>query len=59
MELFFGTLVIVLVCCCALAFGVVITGKPVPGSCGKRAPRVDDCAGCPGREHTKACKRGL
>jgi hypothetical protein len=46
MELFFGTLIIVVICCGAMALGPLLSGKPLPGGCGKKQPGSEDCTGC-------------
>jgi hypothetical protein len=58
MELFLGTLIIILICCFALALGTLVSGNPLEGGCGKRVNGSDDCTGCPGRDDTRPCKRG-
>jgi hypothetical protein len=59
MELFFGTLIIVMICCGAMALGPLLSGKPLPGGCGKKLPGSDGCAGCSGHADNNTCKRGL
>ena len=49
MDLFLGTLIIVIVCCAAMALGPLLSGKPLPGGCGKKLPGSEGCAGCSGQ----------
>ena len=55
MITFIGTLIIVLACCLAMGLGLLFTGKPLSGGCGKKAPGTPRCQACPKR-HKKIRK---
>lgn len=57
MELFLGTIIIVIVCCAVMALGTLLSGKPLPGGCGKQLPGSDACAGCSGHADENTCRR--
>lgn len=50
MATFIGTLIIVILCCLMMGLGLVFTGKPLPGGCGKKAPGAPRCSACPKRD---------
>ena len=49
MATFIGTLIIVIFCCLMMGVGLVFTGKPLPGGCGKKVPSAPRCEACPKR----------
>ena len=49
MVLFVGTLIIVMFCCLMMGLGLVFTGKPLSGGCGKGVPGRPHCKTCPNR----------
>ena len=49
MATFIGTLIIVIFCCLMMGVGLVFTGKPLPGGCGKKVPGAPRCEACPKR----------
>jgi hypothetical protein len=49
MPLFLGTLIIMLVCCLAMAVGLLLRGKPLAGGCGHHPEGLGRCATCPNR----------
>lgn len=50
METFIGTVIIVVLCCLALSLGLVFTGKPLSGGCGKTVPGTPRCKTCPNED---------
>jgi len=50
MITFIGTLIIVLACSLAMGLGLLFTGKPLSGGCGKKAPGTPRCHTCPKRD---------
>jgi hypothetical protein len=50
MMTFIGTLIIVILCCLMMGLGLVFTGKPLSGGCGKKAPGTPQCRACPNRD---------
>ncbi len=50
MITFIGTLIIVLACCLAMGLGLLFTGKPFSGGCGKSVPGSPRCKACPKRD---------
>jgi hypothetical protein len=65
MSLFFATLIVTIVCCLLMGVGLLLTGKPLEGGCGKTPPDLSRCAGCPnrdrhepGHEHGECPNRG-
>jgi hypothetical protein len=50
MITFIGTLIIVLACCLAMGLGLLFTGKPLSGGCGKTVPGKPRCKTCPNRD---------
>ena len=58
MMLFIGTLLIILACCAVMAFAVSLSGKPLPGGCGKQAPEAARCDNCPNRGHRRCPGKG-
>ncbi len=49
MATFIGTVIIVILCCLAMGLGLVFTGKPLSGGCGKKVPGAPRCEACPKR----------
>ncbi len=49
MGTFIGTLIIVILCCLLMGLGLVFTGKPLSGGCGKTTPGKPRCKTCPNR----------
>jgi len=49
MVTFIGTLIIVILCCLMMGLGLVFTGKPLSGGCGKKVPGAPRCKTCPNR----------
>ena len=58
MEVFLGTLIIVIVCCIAMSLGLILSGKPLRGGCGTQLLDSTGCVACPNRGKKKSCKRG-
>jgi hypothetical protein len=73
MSLFFATLLVTVICCLLMGVGLLLSGKPLEGGCGKAPPGLLRCAGCPnrgrhrsshehghehGHEHSKCPNRG-
>ena len=58
MEIFLGTLMIVIGCCIAMGLGLILSGKPLSGGCGTQMPAATECAACPNRGNKKVCHRG-
>ena len=56
MEVFLGTLIIVIACCIAMSLGLVLSGKPLRGGCGSHLSESTGCATCPNRGKKKPCK---
>ncbi len=54
MGTFIGTLIIVILCCLLMGLGLVFTGKPLPGGCGKNVPGKPRCKTCPNRNKRQA-----
>ena len=50
MTLFLATLAVTVVCCLLMAVGLLLTGKPLEGGCGKTPPGLTRCEGCPNRD---------
>jgi hypothetical protein len=50
MAIVIGTLLVFGVCILLLAIGPLMTGKPLPGGCGKKGPAAPRCAECPKRK---------
>lgn len=59
MTIFFGTLIIVLLCCLAMGLGYVVEGRPFAGSCGGRAAGTPRCEGCPKRNRGGAAGKEI
>lgn len=68
-SLFITTLIVTIVCCLLMGVGLLLSGKPLEGGCGKTPPGLSRCAGCPkrgrhepgdehGHEHDKCPNRG-
>lgn len=55
MTLFLCTLLITLLCCVAMAVGVLLGGRPLAGGCRGGAPR---CLDCPHRSAGEENKQG-
>ena len=49
MAIFFGSVIIVLLCCLGMGLGLLFTGKPLSGGCGNKAPGTPRCKTCPNR----------
>ena len=47
MTLFFGTLLIVLLCCLIMGLGMLLDGRRLAGGCDGRPPGSPECADCP------------
>jgi hypothetical protein len=50
MVQFFGTLLIVILCCLAMGIGLLLRGRPLAGGCGSKLPGGARCADCPHRD---------
>jgi hypothetical protein len=50
MMLFFGTVLIVTLCCLAMGVGLLLRGQPLAGGCGGSLPGNRRCADCPHRK---------
>ena len=50
MVTFIGTLIIVILCCLMMGLGLIFTGKPLSGGCGKTVPGAPRCKTCPNRD---------
>lgn len=50
MDVFIGTLILVGLCCLAMSFGLLISGKPFRGGCGSKPPGTPRCEGCPKKD---------
>jgi len=57
MEVFLGTLIIVIACCIAMGLGLMLSGKPLKGGCGSYLSESTACVACPNRGKKKTCKR--
>jgi len=57
MTVFLATLIGTIVCCLLLGLGLLLSGKPLEGGCGKAPPGLSRCAGCPnqGRHEPAEC----
>jgi len=57
MTVFLATLLATVVCCLLLGLGLLLSGKPLEGGCGKAPPGLSRCAGCPnqGRHEPAEC----
>jgi len=55
MEVFLGTLVIVITCCLAMSLGLILSGKPLSGGCGTHVPKTTGCVACPNRGKKTSC----
>lgn len=53
MTLFFGTLLIVLLCCLAMGLGLLIDGRTLAGGCGGKPRGTPECASCPRRRRAQ------
>ena len=49
MVTFIGTVIIVMLCCLMMGLGLVFSGKPLSGGCGKTVPGAPRCNTCPKR----------
>ena len=58
LSLFLGTLFIVLACCAVMTLAVGVSGKPLPGGCGKDVPGTARCESCPNRARGKCVGKG-
>lgn len=52
MSIFFGTLLIILLCCLAMGVGLLM-GKPLQSRCGMVG--TEPCRDCPRRRHASPC----
>jgi len=50
MLTFIGSMIIVILCCLLMGLGLVFSGKPLSGGCGKKAPGTPRCKACPNRD---------
>jgi len=50
MQIFLGTVLIVVLCCLGLGLGQLLGGRPLRGGCASRMPGAARCAGCPHRD---------
>ena len=50
MATFIGTVIIMILCCLMMGLGLVFTGKPLSGGCGKKAPGAPRCESCPNQD---------
>ena len=57
MQVFLGTLIIVALCCLAMGLGLILTGKPLAGGCGKQPAGGPGCGACPKRTGNHDCHR--
>jgi len=57
MSLFITTFAVTVVCCLLMGIGLLLSGKPLQGGCGRTPPGAPRCEGCPNRGHdeTTAC----
>jgi len=53
MATFVGTLIIVGLCCLLMSLGLIFSGNPLSGGCGKKAPGTPRCEGCPKRGESR------
>jgi len=60
MNLFITTFLVTVICCLLMGVGLLLSGKPLQGGCGKAPPGKLHCASCPnrGRHETPACSNG-
>ena len=57
MATFIGSLIIMTLCCVAMGVGLLFTGKPLSGGCGRKLPGKLRCFGCPKRRKA-VCQDG-
>lgn len=57
MEVFLGTLIIVIACCIAMSLGLILSGKPLRAGCGSKLSEARGCVACPNRGKKTSCKR--
>ena len=57
MEVFFGTLIIIVTCCIAMGLGLILSGKPLRGGCGTQLSKSTGCVACPNRGKKPGCAR--
>lgn len=50
MGIFIGTLIIVGLCCLAMALGQILDGKPLSGGCANKPKGLPRCESCPKRK---------
>jgi len=50
MDLFITTFLVTIFCCLLMGLGLLLSGKPLQGGCGKAPPGAPHCAGCPNRD---------
>jgi len=53
MEIFIGTLIIVIVCCLVMSVSLLLSGKPLRRGCGSKPPGMPRCETCPKRDRLK------
>jgi hypothetical protein len=61
MSLFLTTFFVTILCCLLMGVGLLVTGKPLEGGCGKAPPGLSRCEECPNRdnhEHGKCRNQG-
>ncbi len=49
MGIFIGTLIIVILCCLVMSFGLLFSGKPLKRGCDNKPPGTPRCEACPKR----------
>jgi hypothetical protein len=62
-SLFITTLIVTIICCLLMGVGLLLSGKPLEGGCGKTPPGLSRCAGCPNkgrheRDHVHGHEQG-
>ena len=58
MEVFLGTLIIVIACCIAMGIGLILSGKPLAAGCGTKKSEATGCGACSNHGKKKACNQG-
>ena len=53
MGVFLGTLIIVGICCLAMSFSLLFSGKPFSGGCGSKPADAQRCQGCPNKNRRR------
>jgi len=49
MQVFLGTLIIMILCCLLMALGLIVTGRAMSPGCGMRTFGKAGCDSCPAR----------